>query len=195
MGYKEYVRNSWREYLNVKEADDLPYVLLTEAINQSVLRGATEIYVTYDGRSILVSDNAEPFEGKLESLLHESIGMMNDEAAHIHRLANRQWNPRPYAVINALCKRFTLMSADDGVLKSVICEDGEITSSSTTKVDVKRGNVVIMDPMLFMENVRAEFMENLLEYINYDLPKVTIVFTSKIEEAEEFEDENDNMTK
>ena len=74
-------------------------------------------------------------------------------------------------------------------------KDGEITSSSTTKVDVKRGNVVIMDPMLFMENVRAEFMENLLEYINYDLPKVTIVFTSKIEEAEEFEDENDNMTK
>ena len=109
MGYKEYVRNSWREYLNVKEADDLPYVLLTEAINQSVLRGATEIYVTYDGRSILVSDNAEPFEGKLESLLHESIGMMNDEAAHIHRLANRQWNPRPYAVINALCKK--LLSA------------------------------------------------------------------------------------
>ena len=40
MGYKEYVRNSWREYLNVKEADDLPYVLLTEAINQSVMRGA-----------------------------------------------------------------------------------------------------------------------------------------------------------
>ena len=195
MGYKEYVRNSWRENLNVKEADDLPYVLLTEAINQSVLRGATKITVTLDSRSILVSDNAEPFEGKLESLLHESVGIMNDETAHIRRLASRQWNPRPYAVINALCKRFTLISADGAILKSVICEDGEITSSSRVKVDVSRGNVAIMDPMLFMENVRAEFMENLLEYINYDLPRVTIVFTSKIEEAEEFEDENDNMTK
>ena len=112
MGYKEYVRNSWRENLNVKEADDLPYVLLTEAINQSVLRGATKITVTLDSRSILVSDNAEPFEGKLESLLHESVGIMNDETAHIRRLASRQWNPRPYAVINALCKRFTLISAD-----------------------------------------------------------------------------------
>ena len=72
---------------------------------------------------------------------------------------------------------------------------GKDASSSSVKVDVSRDNVAIMDPMLFMENVRAEFMENLLEYINYDLPKVTIVFTSKIEEAEEFEDENDNMTK
>lgn len=195
MGYKEYVRNSWRETLNVKEADDLPYVLLTEAINQSVLRGATDISVTFDGRTILVMDNAEPFEGKLENLLHESIGMMNEEAAHIRRLANRQWNPRPYAVINALCKRFTLLSGDGSILKSVICEDGEITTSSTTKLDVKRGNVVIMDPMLFMENVRTEFMENLIEYISYDFPKVTIQFKSKIEEAEEYEDEDANMTK
>ena len=195
MEYKEYVRNSWRETLNVKEADDLPYVLLTEAINQSVMRGATKITVTLDGRSIFVSDNAEPFEGKLESLLHESIGMMNDETAQIRRLASRQWSPRPYAVINALCKRFTLISADGAILKSVICEDGEITSSSSVKVDVSRGNVVIMDPMLFMENVIAEFMENLIEYISYDFPKVTILFTSKVEEAEKYEEENDNMTK
>jgi len=194
MEYKEYIRNSWREDLNVKETDDLPYVLLTEAINQSILRGATEISVTYDGRTILVMDNAEPFEGKLESLLYESVGMMNDEAAHIRRLSNRQWSPRPYAVINALCKRFTLMSADGGILKSVICEDGEITTSSTTKVDVKRGNVVIMVPMLFLENISAEFMESLIDYINYDFPKVTILFNSKVEEAEEYEEEDGNMT-
>ena len=36
MGFIELIRSTWRETLDVKEADDLPYVLLTEVINQSV---------------------------------------------------------------------------------------------------------------------------------------------------------------
>lgn len=191
MGFTENIRNSWREILDVKEADDLPYVLLTEAINKSVLRGARNISVTYDGSTILVTDDAEPFDGKLESLLHYSVGIMNEEAAHIRRLAERQWIPCPYAVINALCKRFTILSSDGKTLRSVICEDGEITHSATEKVDFKRGNVFIIDPMLFMENVSAELMGNLLEYISYDFPKVTIRFKSKAEKGEDLNDPED----
>ncbi len=195
MGFIELIRSSWRETLDVKEADDLPYVLLTEVINQSVLRGATSITVIYDGKCIFISDNAEPFEEKLETLLHPSVGMMNDRTAHIHRLSDRQWCHRPFAFINALCKNFKFASSDGDTLKSVICEDGEVTSSSTTKVGVKRGNVVTMEPMLFMDNVSADFMGDLLDYIGYNFPKVTILFKSNIEEAEEYEDEDGNMTK
>ena len=45
-----YIRENYRKVFNVNEIDDLPLILLTEVINQSVLRGANKISVTFDGK-------------------------------------------------------------------------------------------------------------------------------------------------
>ena len=187
MGFVSIVRNSWRESLNVKEADDLPYVLLTEVINQSIIRGATVIEVSYDGRSISVKDNAAPFEESLESLLNDGLGIMNKEARRLYRLTDRQWGRNPYTVINALCHNFTLVSEGDDRMRTVICEDGEIVSSSDVKVGIGKHNVITFVPFLFMEAVSSRFIERLLDYIAPKFPQLTILFNSSIEEAEEAE--------
>ena len=128
MGYKEYVRNSWRENLNVKEADDLPYVLLTEAINQSVLRGATEIYVTYDGRSILVSDNAEPFEGKLESLLQQVAKLLAANTNYASMISS------PVMKQNKI-KFIQLSQVDEDSILAVIVLEGNLIRNRVIPVD------------------------------------------------------------
>ena len=194
MRFIEEIRESWRKALDVKEADDLPYVLLTEAVNQSVLRGATRIDITYDSRTISVTDDAAPFGGRLESLLQPAVGIMNDEARHLLRLTERQWRRCPYGIISALCKSFKLVSCDGDTLRSITCEDGEVTSSSTSKVSIGSRNVVFMVPMLFADNVRPEFMENLVNHIAYLFPQVTFFFRSGIEEAEEYEDTDERKS-
>ena len=52
----EYMRTNYRAVFNVNEVVDLPLILLTEVINQSVLRGATRISVTFDGKVICIKD-------------------------------------------------------------------------------------------------------------------------------------------
>ena len=187
MGFVNIIRETWRESFDVKEADDLPYVLLTEVINQSIIRGATVIEVSYDGRSISVKDNAAPFEERLESLLNDGLGMMNEEARRLYRLTDRQWGRNPYTVINALCHNFTLVSGSNDRMRTVICEDGEIVSSSDVKVSIGRHNVVTFVPFLFMEAVSPRFMGRLLDYIAPKFPQLTILYNSSMEEAEEAE--------
>ena len=187
MGFVSIIRDTWRESLNVKEADDLPYVLLTEVVNQSIIRGATAIEVSYDGRSVSIKDNAAPFEERLESLLNDGLGMMNEEARRLYRLTDRQWGRNPYTVINALCHSFTLVSGGDDRMRTVICEDGEIVSSSDVKVSIGRHNVVTFVPFLFMEAVSPRFMGRVLDYITPKFPQLTILYNSSIEEAEEAE--------
>ena len=187
MGLVNIIRDTWRESLDVKEADDLPYVLLTEVINQSIIRGATVIEVSYDGRSISVKDNAAPFEESLESLLNDGLGMMNEEARRLYRLTDRQWGRNPYTVINALCHNFTLVSGGNDRMRTVICEDGEIVSSSDVRVSIGRHNVVTFVPFLFMEAVSPGFMGRLFDYIAPKFPQLTILYNSSIQEAEEAE--------
>lgn len=184
MGLIEQTRSSWKETLRVKEEKDLPYVLLTEVLNQSVLRGATAIEVTYDGRSISVKDNAAPFEDRLESLLHYSIGMMNEDAARLYHLTDRQWGARPYAVINALCREFSLVSGSDEGLRSVVCEDGEVVSTSSKKVFIGNHNVVSFQSFVGMESIMPGFLRRLLEYIEPLFPQVTIIYNTSVEEEE-----------
>ena len=76
--YVEYIRANYRRVYNVEEVNDLPLVLVTEVINQSVLRGATRIEVTFDGKVVLIRDNAKPFEYRLDSeLVYHRHGKMN----------------------------------------------------------------------------------------------------------------------
>ncbi len=185
MGLTEQTRSSWKETLRVKEEKDLPYVLLTEILNQSVLRGATAIEVTYDGRSISVKDNAIPFEDRLESLLHYSIGMMNEDAARLYHLSDRQWGARPYAVVNALCREFSLVCGSDEGLRSVICENGEVVSTSSKKVFIGNHNVVAFQSFIGMESIRPGFLRRLLEYIEPLFPQVTILYNTSVEEEED----------
>ena len=58
--YVKRIRESYRKELNVIEVNDLPLVLMTEVINQSILRGATKITVSFDGTIMMVHDNAVP---------------------------------------------------------------------------------------------------------------------------------------
>ena len=60
--YVKRIRESYRKELNVIEVNDLPLVLMTEVINQSILRGATKITVSFDGTIMMVQDNAVPLE-------------------------------------------------------------------------------------------------------------------------------------
>ena len=60
--YVKRIRESYRKELNVIEVNDLPLVLMTEVINQSILRGATKITVSFDGTIMMVHDNAVPLE-------------------------------------------------------------------------------------------------------------------------------------
>ena len=98
-----------------------------------------------------------------------------------------------HAPVSAVCKSFKLVSCDGETLRSITCEDGEVTSSSTSKVSIGSRNVVFMVPMLFMDNVRTEFMENLVNHIAYLFPQVTFFFRSGIEEAEEYEDPEEGL--
>lgn len=182
MGYVEQIRGSWQEALRIKDEKDLPYALLTEVINQSVLRGATVIEVTYDGRSISVKDNAEPFDERLESLLYPRIGMMNEETARIYRLTDRQWGVRPFATINALCSQFSLVSGGDDSLCSVVCKDGEVESTSQKKVSIGKHNVVTFQSFKGMESVMPGFLGDLLDYIDMLFPQGTIIYQTTVEE-------------
>lgn len=181
MEYVKQIRNSWKELLGISGERDLPYVLLTEVINLSVLRGASVIEVTYDGRSICVKDDAAPFEERPESLLSEKVGMMDGEAVRLKRLLERQWVSRPLALVNALCSRFSLVTGGDR-LESVVCEDGEVVATSGKSVSIGSRNVVTMRPFLGMDGLSPAFLGRLLEWAEALLPRVTILYDSSVEE-------------
>ena len=176
--YVEYIRTNYRRVYNVVEVNDLPLVLVTEVINQSVLRGATRIEVTFDGKNVLIRDNAKPFEYRLDSEvvyhMHGMEGIANDETRRLGRILMRQWGDRPYATINALCSKFTFISSDNERMQTVFCKDGIVETFKTEKLSLGQGNTVIMKA--FLESIDADVLGNMLDLMSYRIPHVTLTY-------------------
>lgn len=176
----EYMRSNYREIFNVNEVDDLPLILLTEVINQSVLRGATRISVTYDGKVICVKDNAKPYDDDMEfEVRPRGVGMMDPKRQRLFRILDRQWGKQPLATVNALCKDFTLISSEGERMKSLVCKDGLVVSYKEEKIGIGDGNMVIMRAFLFAESFDNDVLEELLEVMEYRLPHVTFQYNRK----------------
>ncbi len=173
----EYMRTNYRTVFNVNEVDDLPLILLTEVINQSVLRGATRISVTYDGKVICVKDNAKPYDDDLEyEIRPRSIGMMDPKRRRLFRILDRQWGNQTLATVNVLCKDFKLISSQGERMKSLVCKDGLVVSNKEENIGIGDGNMVIMRAFLCAELLDGEVLEELLETIESRLPHVTFQY-------------------
>ncbi len=176
--YVEYIRANYRRVYHVEEVNDLPLVLVTEVINQSVLRGATKIEVTFDGKVVLIRDNAKSFEYRLDSeVVYHQYGMdgiANDETRRLKRILMRQWGDRPYAIVNALCSEFTFMSSDRDRTQTVVCKDGIVESFKTEKLSLGQGNTVIMKA--FLETLDADVLGDMLEMMECRIPHVAITY-------------------
>ena len=179
--YVEYIRANYRKEFNVIEVNDLPLVLLTEVINQSILHGATWIKVTTDGKVFLVHDNAKPYEDDdLQWMLtchHE--GIMSPERRRMFRILDRQWANPPYCTVNALCTEFKLIVSKGDWMRCIVCRDGIVVSDRTENVGVGDGNLVIMDPMIVPEVDETEIIAEMMEQISVRFPQVSIEFKSK----------------
>ena len=176
--FVEYIRTNYRRVYNVVEVNDLPLVLVTEVINQSVLRGATRIEVSFDGKVVLIRDNAKPFEYRLDSEVvyhqHGMEGIANDETRRLKRILTRQWGDRPYAIVNALCSDFTFISSDSERTQTVVCKDGIVESFKTEKLSLGQGNTVIMKA--FLETIDADVLGDMLEMMECRIPHVAITY-------------------
>lgn len=179
--YVEHIRANYRKEFNVIEVNDLPLVLLTEVINQSILHGATRIKVTTDGKVFLVHDNAKPYEDEdLQWMLtchHE--GIMSPERRRMFRILDRQWANPPYCTVNALCTEFKLIVSKGDWMRCIVCRDGIVVSDRTENVGVGDGNLVIMDPMIVPEVDETEIIAEMMEQISVRFPQVAIEFKSK----------------
>lgn len=179
--YVEYIRANYRRVYHVEEVNDLPLVLVTEVINQSVLRGATRIEVTFDGKVVLIRDNAKSFEYRLDSELvyhrHGMEGIANDETRRLGRILKRQWGDHPYATVNALCSEFTFMSSDGERAQIVVCKDGIVESFKTEKLNLGQGNTVIMKA--FLESIDSDVLGDMLEMMECRIPHVAITYNRK----------------
>ena len=179
--YVEYIRANYRKEFNVIEVNDLPLVLLTEVINQSILHGATRIKVTTDGKVFLVHDNAKPYEDDdLQWMLtchHE--GIMSPERRRMFRILDRQWANPPYCTVNALCTEFKLIVSKGDWMRCIVCRDGIVVSDRTENVGVGDGNLVIMDPMIVPEVDETEIIAEMMAQISVRFPQVAIEFKSK----------------
>lgn len=176
--FVEYIRANYRRIYNVVEVNDLPLILVTEVINQSVLRGATRIDVTFDGKVVLIRDNAKPFVYRLDSEvvyhLHGMEGIANDETRRLGRILMRQWGDRPYATVNALCSEFSFITSDGERIQTVVCKDGIVESFKTDKISIWQGNTVIMKA--FVESIDADVLGDMLEMMACRIPHVTITY-------------------
>ena len=179
--YVEYIRANYRKEFNVIEVNDLPLVLLTEVINQSILHGATRIKVTTDGKVFLVHDNAKPYEDDdLQWMLtchHE--GIMSPERRRMFRILDRQLANPPYCTVNALCTEFKLIVSKGDWMRCIVCRDGIVVSDRTENVGVGDGNLVIMDPMIVPEVDETEIIAEMMAQISVRFPQVAIEFKSK----------------
>ena len=174
--YVKRIRENYRKDFNVIEVNDLPLVLLTEVINQAILRGATKIKVGFDGAVIFVKDNAAPYEDDdiLWRLTPHAEGRMDPRWRRMHRILNRQWTFPPLCTVNALCTEFKLIVSKGDIMRCVVCKDGEVVSDNTGEVGVGDGNLIIMDPMIAPEKSDAELMSVMMEVIEERFPQVKI---------------------
>ena len=180
--YVKRIRETYRKELNIIEVNDLPLVLLTEVINQSILRGATKIKVAFDGTILMVHDNASPLEDDdiLWRLTPHAEGMMSPERRRMFRILDRQWANPPYAAVNALCKEFKLMVSKSDKLRCVVCNDGIVTSDNVGEVGIGDGNMVIMEPMIEASESDTEMIGEMMEIIQDRFPQVAINFRTRI---------------
>ena len=176
-----YMRENYRDVFNVNELDDLPLILLTEVINQSVLRGANKIRITYDGKVICVKDNARPYEYRsLSGVVSVSgVGMVDPIQRRFFRIMDRQWNRNTMAMVNALCTDFTLISSEGEKMQSVICKDGLVVSDKEGNISIGDGNMVIMRAFRGADLIEAKHIEMLMEYIRYHLPQIQFQYIGK----------------
>lgn len=176
-----YIRENYRKVFNVNEIDDLPLILLTEVINQSVLRGANKISVTFDGKVICVKDNARPYEYRSLSgvVSVRGVGMMGPTQQRYSRIMDRQWGRDTMATVNALCADFTLISSEGEKMQSVICKDGLVVSDKEGNISIGDGNMVIMRAFRGADLLEAKDIELLMEYIEYRLPQIQFQYNSK----------------
>ena len=156
--FVEYFRENYRRVYNVEEVNDLPLILVTEVINQSVLRGATRIEVTFDGRVVIIRDNAMPFKYRLDSeVVYHMYGMdgiANDETRRIKRI---------------------LMPSDNERTQTVVCKDGIVESFKTEKISLGQGNTVIMKA--FQELIDADVLGDMLDtMMACRIPHVAITY-------------------
>ena len=180
--YVKRIRESYRKELNVIEVNDLPLVLMTEVINQSILRGATKITVSFDGTIMMVHDNAVPLEDDdmLWRVTCRHEGMMSPERRRMFRILDRQWSSPPYATVNALCKKFKLIVSKGNRLHSIICNDGIVTSDNIGEVGIGDGNMVIMEPMIEASGTDTTMIGEMMELIQERFPQVTITFRTRV---------------
>lgn len=180
--YVKRIRESYRKELNVIEVNDLPLVLMTEVINQSILRGATKITVSFDGTIMMVHDNAVPLEDDdmLWRVTCRHEGMMSPERRRMFRILDRQWSSPPYATVNALCKKFKLIVSKGNRLHSIIFNDGIVTSDNIGEVGIGDGNMVIMEPMIEASGTDTTMIGEMMELIQERFPQVTITFRTRV---------------
>ena len=179
--YVERLRANYRKEYNVIEVNDLPLVLLTEVINQSILHGATKLKVGFDGKVLFVHDNAAPYKDKdllwMLSCHHE--GMMSPTLRRMFRILNRQWAEPPYCNVNALCSEFKLIVSKGDKMRCIVCRDGIVVSDNVGELGIGDGNMVIMDPMIEPIDEDAEIIGEMMEQIQFRFPQVTIEYKSK----------------
>ena len=180
--YVKLIRESYRKELNVIEVNDLPLILLTEVINQSILRGATKITVSFDGTIMMIHDNAELLDDDdiMWRVICRHEGMMNPERRRMFRILDRQWSSPPYATVNALCKKFKLIVSKGNRLHSIICNDGIVTSDNIGEVGIGDGNMVIMEPMIEASDTDTTMIGEMMELIQERFPQVTITFRTRV---------------
>lgn len=180
--FVKHIRETYRKEFNVIEVNDLPLVLLTEVINQSILRGATRLRVGFDGQVLFVGDDAKPYEDDdiLWILTPHAEGMMSPERRRMFRILDRQWTTPPYAIVNALCTEFKLIASKGEHFHCVICKDGIVVSDNITDVGVGDGNLVFMTPFIEPSMDDADVMEEMMELISERFPQVKIDFKKKL---------------
>ena len=180
--YVKRIRESYRKELNVIEVNDLPLVLMTEVINQSILRGATKNTISFDGTIMMVHDNAVPLEDDdmLWRVTCRHEGMMSPERRRMFRILDRQWSSPSYATVNALCKKFKLIGSKGNRLHSIICNDGIVTSDNIGEVGIGDGNMVIMEPMIEASGTDTTMIGEMMELIQERFPQVTITFRTRV---------------
>ena len=172
-------RESYRRDLNVIEVNDLPFALLTEVINQSVLRGATKVSVTFDGNVFCVKDNAAPIEYRLDSevvLRPRSEGMASDQTRRLHRILGRQWDNSVYAKVCALCSRFTFITSQGEHLRSIDCRDGIAVACNESDLGIGDGNMVVMRAFVGADDIDKEFVDYVVEAISERFLHVSFKF-------------------
>lgn len=175
------IRASYRTALNVTEVNDLPLVLLTEVINQSILHGATQITVTSDGKVFLVKDNAKPYgDDDLPWMLtcrHE--GMMDAPLRRMFRILDRQWASPPFCAVNALCSEFKLIVSKGERTRCIVCRDGIVVSDKVGDLGLGDGNLVIMDPMIAAGDDDMKILADMMAQIESRFPQVRIECRTK----------------